>query len=54
MRSRAPPVLSVRVGKRLGGFTLDAELEVRRGETAVVVGESGAGKPTLLRLIAGL
>jgi molybdate transport system ATP-binding protein len=47
-------VLSVRAARRLGGFTLAAELLVRPGETTVLVGESGAGKSTLLRVVAGL
>jgi molybdate transport system ATP-binding protein len=47
-------VLAFRVVKRLGGFELAAELTVRRGETTVLVGESGAGKSTVLRLVAGL
>jgi molybdate transport system ATP-binding protein len=47
-------VLALRVVKRLGGFELAAELTVRRGETTVLVGESGAGKSTVLRLVAGL
>ncbi len=32
----------------------DITLHIRRGEFAVIVGESGGGKSTLLRLIAGL
>jgi molybdate transport system ATP-binding protein len=34
-------------------FAVDAKLEVRRGRTLALVGESGAGKTTVLRLIAG-
>jgi molybdate transport system ATP-binding protein len=34
-------------------FAIDAKLEVRRGRTLALVGESGAGKTTVLRLIAG-
>ena len=40
-------MLALRVGKRLGAFELAVEL-------TVLVGESGAGKSTILRLIAGL
>jgi molybdate transport system ATP-binding protein len=34
-------------------FAIDARLEVRSGRTLALVGESGAGKTTILRLIAG-
>jgi molybdate transport system ATP-binding protein len=35
-------------------FSLEAEFEVPPGRTLVLVGESGAGKTTVLRLLAGL
>lgn len=38
----------------LGGFALDAAVEVRPGETLVLMGPNGAGKTTCLNLIAGL
>jgi molybdate transport system ATP-binding protein len=47
-------VLGIRVRHRLGSFTLDASLEVPSGTVTVLVGESGAGKSSLLRLVAGL
>src|SRR5262245_46052177 len=40
--------------KRLGSFALEAALEARAGGTLVLVGESGAGKTTILRMLAGL
>jgi molybdate transport system ATP-binding protein len=47
-------MLALKASKRLGGFSLDAEVEVRDGSTMALVGESGSGKTTLLRLLAGL
>ena len=37
-----------------GAFALEAAFEVAHGETLVLVGESGAGKSSVLRLLAGL
>jgi molybdate transport system ATP-binding protein len=47
-------VLRAVLVKKLGEFQLDVTLEVPRGTTLVVVGENGAGKTTILRLLAGL
>ncbi|MBA3658841.1 MAG: ABC transporter ATP-binding protein [Gemmatimonadales bacterium] len=46
-------MLTARLAERRGGFNLDVTLEAGRG-TTVLVGESGAGKTSILRLIAGL
>jgi molybdate transport system ATP-binding protein len=47
-------MLELRVRKRLGSFTLEAELATEDRGVLVLVGESGSGKTTVLRLIAGL
>ena len=46
--------LSLRVMAPLREFALDLELEVAPGERLAVVGPSGAGKTSTLRLVAGL
>ena len=38
----------------LGSFTVDLSLESKTGETTVVLGESGSGKSTVLKLLSGL
>jgi ABC-type Fe3+/spermidine/putrescine transport system ATPase subunit len=40
--------------KEIADFVLEADFEVREGERAVIVGRSGSGKTSLLRLISGL
>ena len=47
-------MLSARVASRRGGLELDAALEVGAGCTLALVGESGAGKTSLLRGLAGI
>lgn len=47
-------MLTVDVAKRLRDFTLEAALEVKKGEVLVLIGENGAGKSTVLNLISGL
>ncbi|HET7469074.1 MAG TPA: ABC transporter ATP-binding protein [Gemmatimonadales bacterium] len=47
-------MLDARLGKQLGRFALDVAFQARPGSTTVLVGESGAGKTTALRLLAGL
>ncbi|MFN4151020.1 MAG: ATP-binding cassette domain-containing protein, partial [Candidatus Sericytochromatia bacterium] len=37
-----------------GNFTLDVFLEVEKNKFSVIFGKSGAGKTTILRMIAGL
>ena len=47
-------MLSFRARKRLGSFQLVADFELAGGGVLVLVGESGAGKTTVLRTLAGL
>jgi molybdate transport system ATP-binding protein len=47
-------VLDARLGKRRGEFTLDVSFSASPGSTTVLIGESGAGKTSVLRLLAGL
>ena len=51
---RSPPVLDARLGKQRGAFALDVAFQAPAGSTTVLVGESGAGKTSVLRLLAGL
>ena len=47
-------MLDARLGKRRGDFTLDVSFSADPGSTTVLIGESGAGKTSVLRLLAGL
>lgn len=47
-------MLHAEAATRLGGFELEAALEVHPGACLALAGPSGAGKSTLLRVIAGL
>src|SRR5688572_17910313 len=47
-------VLDLRVASRRGEFELDVAFQAPAGATTVIVGESGAGKTSILRLAAGL
>ncbi len=46
--------LELEARSRLGALELDLELEARPGECLALVGPSGAGKTTVLRVLAGL
>jgi molybdate transport system ATP-binding protein len=46
--------LDARLRKKLKHFTLDVSLSCKEGRLLAIVGPSGAGKTTIIRLIAGL
>jgi molybdate transport system ATP-binding protein len=46
--------LSINIRKKLANFTLEAALSCSAGTLTAVVGPSGAGKTTLMRIISGL
>jgi molybdate transport system ATP-binding protein len=48
------PVLDAHLVKQRDAFALDVTFQAPAASTTVVVGESGAGKTSLLRLLAGL
>ncbi len=47
-------MLDAHLAKTRAGFALDVAFQAAAGATTVVVGESGAGKTSVLRLLAGL
>ena len=47
-------MLDARLAKRRDAFALDVAFQAQAGSTTVLVGESGAGKTSVLRLLAGL
>nr|WP_319377594.1 ATP-binding cassette domain-containing protein [uncultured Methanoregula sp.] len=47
-------MLEARIIKELRDFTLDVSLRVDKGRILVLMGENGAGKSTILNIIAGL
>ena len=47
-------MLDALLAKRRGEFQLDVAFQAEPGTTTVLVGESGAGKTSVLRLVAGL
>lgn len=54
MNTAGDNALGCRVRKRLGHFTLDMALSVPASGVTALFGQSGSGKTSLLRLIAGL
>lgn len=47
-------MLEIDIEKRLRDFDLRLSLDVKQGQTLMLVGDNGCGKTTLLNLIAGL
>ena len=47
-------MLEIDIEKRLRDFDLHLRLDVKQGQTLMLVGDNGCGKTTLLNLIAGL
>jgi len=47
-------MLEIDIEKRLRDFDLQLRLDIKQGQTMMLVGDNGCGKTTLLNLIAGL
>ena len=47
-------MLNISLNTQINTFHLSLELAAKQGQTTVLLGESGAGKSTVLRLVAGL
>lgn len=46
--------LSVHIKKKLGPLSIDVEFSCPEGKTLALIGPSGAGKTTIMRMLAGL
>lgn len=42
------------INKKIGNFTLNVDLELKKGEIFGLIGKSGSGKSTILKIIQGL
>ncbi|WP_066900172.1 ATP-binding cassette domain-containing protein [Streptobacillus notomytis] len=42
------------INKKIGDFTLNVDLELKKGEIFGIIGKSGSGKSTILKIVQGL
>ena len=56
LKTQVPLIETVHVGKRFGGIIAleDAQMKCYPGETHVLIGENGAGKSTMVKIICGV